>query len=56
MELEEAKKMYEELKKYKAIIANIDTEFFFKFTDTILQALDNSILKEKKEIKTWNNV
>lgn len=47
MELEEYKKMYEELKKHKTIIANIDTEFFFKFTDKLLQALDNSIPKEK---------
>lgn len=49
MELEECRKMYEELKEHKAIVANIDTEFFFRFTDIVLQALDNSIPKEKVE-------
>jgi hypothetical protein len=51
MELKEYRKMYEELKEHKSIIANIDTEFFFKFADTVLQALDNSIPKEKVEDK-----
>lgn len=51
MELEECRKMYEELKEHKAIVANIDTEFFFKFAETVLQALDNSIPKEKVEKK-----
>lgn len=51
LELEEYRKMYEELKTHKEIIANIDTEFFFKFAEAILQALHNSIPKEKTKKK-----
>lgn len=48
MELKEAKKAYYELKNLnKNVIANIDTEFFLEFAETVLQALDNSISRDK---------
>ncbi len=46
MKLEEAIQNYNKLKKNKTVIANIDTEFFFKTVDTLLQALENSIPKQ----------
>ena len=39
-ELEESIRIYNELKKHKEIIGSIDTDFFFKFAETVLQALD----------------
>ena len=47
MELEELIKIYNEFKKHKEIIGSIDTDFFFKFAETVLQALKNSIPKKK---------
>ena len=47
MELEEAINIYSELKEHKEIIGNIDTDFFFKFAEIVLQALKKSIPKKK---------
>ncbi len=51
MELEEAIKIYNELKKYKEIIGSIDTDFFFNFVETLLKECKNSIPKKKIEDK-----
>ena len=51
MELEEAIKIYNELKKYKEIIGSIDTDFFFNFIEIVLNALENAIPKKKIEDK-----
>ena len=40
MKLEEAIQSYKELKKHKELIKNIDTDFFFEFAETVLQALE----------------
>ena len=40
MNEEEAREMYKELKKYKEIIGSIDTDFFFKFAETVLNLLE----------------
>ena len=50
-ELEEAIKIYNGLKNYKEIIGSIDTDFFFKFAEIVLQALKKSIPKKKIEDK-----
>ena len=36
MSIEEYIKIYEELQRYKRIVANIDKDFFFKFVDNLL--------------------
>lgn len=36
MSIEEYIKIYEELQKYKWIVANIDKDYFFKFVDNLL--------------------
>ena len=46
MELEEAIRIYNELKKHKEIIGSIDTDFFFKFAETVLKQLE----EQDKEI------
>lgn len=51
MKLEEAINIYSELKEHKEIIGNIDTDFFFKFAEIVLQALKKSIPKKKIENK-----
>ena len=51
MELEEVIKIYNELKPHKKIIKSIDTDFFFKFVETVLQELKNRIPKKKIEDK-----
>ena len=51
MKLEDAIKIYNGLKKNKEIIKNIDADFFFEFSETVLQALENSIPKKKIEDK-----
>lgn len=38
-ELEESKHVYDELKRNKEIIDSVDKDFFFKFSETILQQL-----------------
>lgn len=50
-ELEEAKRIYNELKNHKEIIGNIDTDFFFKFAEIVLQALKDKdiIINEMAE-------
>lgn len=44
--IEELINSYNELKRNKKIIANIDVEFFFNFTDRLIKELANSIPKE----------
>ncbi len=50
-ELEGAIENYNELKRNKHVIANIDKDFFFDLVDILLQALENSIPKEVVEEK-----
>lgn len=51
MELGEAIKIYNELKKNKEKVKNINADFFFKFAETILQALENLQNKNSKLIE-----
>ena len=44
----EAIEIYKDLKRYKQIIGNIDTDFFFEFAETVLNLLEkkNKIINE----------
>ncbi len=44
--IEQFIEQYKELRRNKDIIANIDKDFFFNLTDTILNCIENSIPKE----------
>lgn len=48
-ELEEMIKVYKEARDNRCLIASIYPEFFFKFGDTLLNYIENSIPKEKVE-------
>ena len=49
MELEEAIRIYKDLKDNAWIVESINKDFFLKFAETVLQALKNSIPKKKIE-------
>ena len=55
MSIEEYIKIYEELQKYKWIVANIDKDYFFKFVDNLLsdytrqKQINKEHQKEKRE-------
>ncbi len=52
--LEEAIKTYNELKQYKEKIESIDVNFFFKFAETVLQALES--YKKRYELAIEQNI
>lgn len=47
MKIEEAKEMYEALKRGKDYIANIDKDFFFRFAETVFKELE----KQQREVE-----
>lgn len=57
MSIEEDIKIYEELQKYKWIVANIDKDYFFKFVDNLLsdytrqKQINKEHQKENRRIK-----
>lgn len=59
MSIEEYIKIYEELQKYKWIVANIDKDFFFKFVDNLLsdytrqKQINEEHQKEIAELKEY---
>lgn len=59
MSIEEYIKIYEELQRYKRIVANIDKDFFFKFVDNLLsdytrqKQINKEHQKEIAELKEY---
>ena len=59
MSIEEYIKIYEELQKYKWIVANIDKDYFFKFVDNLLsdytrqKQINKEHQKEIAELKEY---
>ncbi len=51
-DIEENIKRYEEIKRYKDIIASIDPDFFFNFVDRVLSDRER-LKKENKELKEY---
>ena len=52
-ELEEMIEAYNELKRHKEIVANIDTNYFFEFAETLLKELKR-LQEENKDLKYAN--